>query len=120
MKIILSTFLLLFSITSQGMQEPTSPAVPKSPREELGVKDTVTRQYDRKKNGKITRESYYATLENGTLISVDCTFYKKEESYLGFWKRKDKPAVTLTPECAHDYFKKLKIAFLQNNTSSQL
>lgn len=103
-----------------AMQEPPCPATPKSPREELRIKDKVKREYHIKKDGKIKRESYYATLENGALISIDRTIHKKEERYLGFWRRPDKPAVTLTPECAQDYFKKLKIAFLQNETPTPL
>lgn len=105
-------FALENSNSSSSSQSPRSP---RSPREELEIIGNVERNQIFDKKNRVIREHYAATCGKNVLLSVDANYHKKNEpSYLGFWRRGEKTAQTMTPECAESYFNKLKLAYLQN------
>ena len=114
-------FIILFSTNISFALEPSdsssssSPRSPRSPREELQIKGNVARHQNFDKKNQVIREHYTAICANNVLLSVDANYTKKNDpSYLGFWKRGEKTAQTMTPECAESYFNQLKLAYLQN------
>ncbi len=93
---------------------PTPARSPRSPREELQIVGNVERTQEFNKQNQVTCEIYTARLASNSIISIHACYRKNEISYVGIWKRAQKPERTMAADCARTYCEKLKRAYLQN------
>ncbi|CAN5139529.1 hypothetical protein BH09DEP1_BH09DEP1_7740 [soil metagenome] len=109
--------ILCWTSTSLALEHSgSSETSSKSPRE-LAIQGTVAREYTQsKKDGRIKTETLSALFVSGKKISITCTHKGKTEKYIGFIEQKNKKLIVSSVSAEQD-FKKLKLAYLQNNST---